>query len=473
MTRTVYILDRNSNKQRIEFDETSKPMEGGEGTVFFTLDNKFVLKFYNEQTITRKNPEILFKIITSGPQEHDPEYRLFGWPLALVYLDEGCTQFTGIMMRNVMLEGWLEEMIWWSNIKVLAAFRHKKPERFGDFRGRVKAGIDIADAVRFLNLQGFAQADISGRNFLINPVEGRAVLIDLDGLAVPGYMDSAVLGTPGYMAPELVIGLHERRPESPTILSDRHALAVLLYQLLLINHPLLGGLMPALVSDPEEDKLLRMGKAAVYIEHPTDKRNPPIPGLPTTKILSERLQKLFHRAFVDGLHNPNLRPQHFEYKEALEEFLSDLEDCKNEDCIFGAFATHGGKVWTCPICNTASIPPRLGRFIVMDDARTQGFFSWASATEKDIPFTGIITQDEIFHTHNDEQFLQLNRRNNRWYVQLLDGSDDVICYTLSLRREGESRPSTVKAGKEVPLHSQHQLVVKHKVHGTRILEVSA
>lgn len=348
----VRLLDRFGNKGYITFDPTIDPIEGGEGAVYFTQDKQHVLKIYNDRVLQRKDPNIIAKIMNAGPAPHDPEYRLFGWPGALIFLDANYSHFVGIAMRNVMTDGWLEEMIWWSNIKTLVDYSQRRPDRVGDFRGRIKAGIDIANAIRFLNFQGFAQADISGRNFLINPVEGRAVLIDLDGLAVPGHMDSAVLGTPGYMAPEIVIGLHEGRPASPSILSDRHALAVLLYQLLLINHPLLGGVMPDISNDQTEDMLLRMGKVAVYVEHPTDHRNRVSSGMLTTAILSSRLQKLFKRAFVDGLYNPSARPQHYEFKEALEAYLHDLVDCDNRDCIFGQFATHGGRVWTCPVCGT-------------------------------------------------------------------------------------------------------------------------
>ncbi len=69
-----------------------------------------------------------------------------------------------------------------------------------------------------------------------------------------------VLGTPGYIAPEVVAG-----KKLPSIETDQHALAVLLYETLLQRHPLHGPKIHTTRS-AEEDDLLMMGARALYMQ---------------------------------------------------------------------------------------------------------------------------------------------------------------------------------------------------------------
>ena len=53
---------------------------------------------------------------------------------------------------------------------------------------------------------------------LIDPKGGDACVIDIDSLVVPGLAPPTVLGTPGYIAPEVVAG-----KKLPSIETDQHA----------------------------------------------------------------------------------------------------------------------------------------------------------------------------------------------------------------------------------------------------------
>lgn len=46
-------------------------------------------------------------------------------------------------------------------------------------------------------------SDLSYKNILIDPVMGRACVIDVDGLVVPGKYPPDVVGTPDFIAPEV------------------------------------------------------------------------------------------------------------------------------------------------------------------------------------------------------------------------------------------------------------------------------
>jgi hypothetical protein len=139
----------------------------------------------------------------------------------------------------------------------------------GSFLTRLQICTRLARAVRRLHFAGLAHSDLSNKNVLIDPKGGDACVIDIDSLVVPGVAPPVVLGTPGYIAPEVVAGR-----ASPSIETDKHALAVLIYEILLHRHPLAGRKVHSTRS-AEEDEALSMGARALWIEHPTDHSNPP------------------------------------------------------------------------------------------------------------------------------------------------------------------------------------------------------
>jgi hypothetical protein len=121
------------------------------------------------------------------------------------------------------------------------------------------------------------------------------------------------------MAPEVVAGR-----VLPSIETDRHALAVLFYELLLQRHPLRGTLVHSTRS-AEEDEQLSMGAKALFIEHHSDRRNPPdAPLAVPVEALGPHLAPLMRRAFEEGLHAPSRRPDAVEWEEALYRTLERI-----------------------------------------------------------------------------------------------------------------------------------------------------
>ena len=192
--------------------------------------------------------------------------------------------------------------------------------------------IQIARAVKRLHAAGLAHSDLSYKNVLVDPVTGKASVIDCDGLVVPGKYPPDVVGTPDFIAPEVLqtksLALNDPKRKLPSIATDRHALAVLIYMYLLYRHPLRGGKVNDL--DPAKDEELTMGSKALFIEHPTDKSNRPkvnqlrqseLPQGDVTKlpysICGPYLKPLFNQAFIDGLHNPTMRPTANDWEVAL------------------------------------------------------------------------------------------------------------------------------------------------------------
>ncbi|NDJ15410.1 MAG: serine/threonine protein kinase [Acidobacteriia bacterium] len=192
------------------------------------------------------------------------------------------------------------------------------PEEKGHFLNYLLVCAKMARAVRKMHNHGLAHSDLSNKNVLIDPRNGSALLIDMDALVVPGIAPPTVLGTRGYIAPEVVAG-----KGLPQIDTDRHALAVLIYETLLLRHPIHGPKVHD--TDPDVDDAMLFGEKALFVEHPTDKSNAlsPAPAVPVSR-LGPPLAELFYLAFVDGLHNKHKRPVADRWESAIYHTLDLL-----------------------------------------------------------------------------------------------------------------------------------------------------
>jgi DNA-binding helix-hairpin-helix protein with protein kinase domain len=208
----------------------------------------------------------------------------------------------------------------------------------------------MARILRWMHNRGLCHSDLSPKNFLINIKNGQTALIDCDGLVVPGIQPASVFGTPWCMAPEIEMG-----SAMPSVNTDKHALAVLMYWTFLLRHPLVGPKIHH--RDPEQDEALAKGANALYIEHPTDHSNRPVPLPFTSEMLTPLVCDLFRRAFVDALHKPEKRPAAAEWESALVRMADRIVPCQKPDCMMHAFVAPDTNNFKCPWCGT---PYRAG-----------------------------------------------------------------------------------------------------------------
>jgi DNA-binding helix-hairpin-helix protein with protein kinase domain len=236
----------------------------------------------------------------------------------------------------------------------------------GDWGQFVRISLNLARAIRRMHAAGVAHSDLSFNNVLIDPLTGSAIVIDLDGLIVQSFFPPQVAGTKGFIAPEVVKTQHLRQGDPakvvPSKLTDLHALAVMIYQYLFTRHPLEGGARYS-DTDVESQDRLEFGEKALFIEHPTDSTNRVNPkwlgkhdtlwGDPSKTPMSlagPYLTKLFLRAFVDGLHNPQLRPSAEEWETALIKTNDLLHKCSNSKCTMKWFV-YDENTTQCPECS--------------------------------------------------------------------------------------------------------------------------
>ena len=237
----------------------------------------------------------------------------------------------------------------------------------GNWLSYFRVSILISRAVRRMHAAGLAHSDLSYKNVLVDPSGGNACLIDIDGLVVPGKFPPDVVGTPDFIAPEVLKTTHlkvgDPKKNLPRIETDRHALAVLIYMYLLYRHPLRGRKVHD--ADPQKDELLSMGDKALFVEHPTDKSNRPnlkevkpsdlpwadVDKLPYT-ICGPYLKTLFDRAFIDGLHEPSKRPSADDWEQALIKTVDLMQPCPNPKCEQKWYIFDNTLKPICPFCKT-------------------------------------------------------------------------------------------------------------------------
>ena len=83
-------------------------------------------------------------------------------------------------------------------------------------------------------MMGLAHSDLSDKNVLVDPRNGNCVIIDIDSLVVPDVYPPDVIGTAGYIAPEVLATQHlpltDPTRKLPCNLTDMHAIAVLIHE---------------------------------------------------------------------------------------------------------------------------------------------------------------------------------------------------------------------------------------------------
>lgn len=246
----------------------------------------------------------------------------------------------------------------------------------GDWFAYLRICLNIARGVRRMHAAGLAHSDLSYKNVLVDPITARASIIDIDGLVVPGKFAPDVVGTPDFIAPEVMrtlkLDVRDSNRKLPSRQTDQHALAVLIYMYLLNRHPLRGKKVHD-CDDETHDEELAMGESALFVEHAADTSNRydvawvkrdnspsrlphllPWMDLDTLpyKTLGPYLSELVKKAFEDGLHNASQRPTADDWETALVKTSDLLQQCVSPACTQKWFPFDNSTRPVCPFCKT-------------------------------------------------------------------------------------------------------------------------
>ena len=412
--------------------------EGGEKHVYFTNDKSEVVCLYkepdkrasdNEQKrlnnlLTKFNPTI-----GGNPKACAHFKELFCWPTAIVdqpklgiITPTYPSNFFFIDGKKKFIKGKEKNVLYHTSPKLR---KHLLEEDLGNFYTKIRACLHISRAIRKLHMIGVAHSDISNNNVLIDLRKGTAVVIDLDSCVVPDYFPAKVLGTKGYIAPEVVQTQHleEGNPNAilPSINTDRHALAVLFYEILFLRHPLDGKLIHDSV-DEQKDEILNKGAKALFIEDPTDRRNRPdqFSGSPLLIANLHTLKNNFITTFSKGLHSPQRRSSAPRWEKAFLQTIDLIIPCENKSCDEKFFLyMDDGKRPVCPFCkNKYSRPIPIITLLSTNNGSKYHPRSKLAGYDKRYLFEYHVYNDKNADENADNTALaQIRFYKGAWYIQ--------------------------------------------------------
>jgi serine/threonine protein kinase len=401
---------------------------GGQGEVWKVKvgDKNLALKWYFLEQASEEQRIALESLVQKGP----PSDR-FLWPLDLATssLSEGYGYVMPLRPPT------------YKNIVDLMKGRITPT-----FRALAKAGFQLAFSFGRVHLSGLCYKDISFGNVFFDPQIGDIFICDNDNVRVNKSPHCSVLGTPRFMAPEVVRG--EALPSTET---DRFSLAVLLFYMLMLAHPLDGERESSIrcLDEPAMRKLY--GSEPIFIWDPNDESNRPDTerhhnALEFWKIYPEFLKKLFTRTFTDGIRDPvNGRVTETEWQKGLVRLQDSIIYCfscssKGVENFYDAEMVKQGEksaCWNCkkniPLPFRIRLKGKAGESIVMLNHDTMLFPHHLEG--KDFDFSKPLAEVSR-HPQNLSLWGLKNLSGQKWTFR---GADDVV--------------KEVEPGKNLPLSS--------------------
>lgn len=317
---------------------------GGQGEVYKAVfaQKHMAIKWYFPSQATPEQRSALETLVSKGA----PDKR-FLWPLELVSAD-GIRGFGYVMPLRP------------SGYRNIVDLMKRRVEP--TFRALATAGFELADSFRQLHAKGLCYRDINFQNVFFEPSSGTVLICDNDNVSVDGDGCCGVLGTPRFMAPEIVRG--ETKPNSNT---DLFSLAVLLFYLLMVHHPLEGKKEASIRAFDLPAMNLIYGKEPVFIWDPNNDSNRPVPGYQNNaieywQIYPQFLRDLFTRSFTDGIRDPlNGRVMEGEWRSAMIRLRDSIVYCPKcgSENFYGSEKVRSngntlGACWHCPSEGTGS-----------------------------------------------------------------------------------------------------------------------
>ncbi len=336
--------------------------EGGQGSVWtatYNCSDDYLLKVIPAPNVAiRENAENHKKNRGKLPKD-------FIWPEDIVKDDS----FPGNAIAYVMAKvpgnyKELQKFLWPKGNE------DKPEEMFASLDIQLKACATIAKAFHNLQLQGQFYQDLNEKNFLIDPNTGDVKIIDTDNVC-DGRLDTGIFGTPGYIAPEVIL-----RKTRPNRRSDLFSLAVILFSIMCRGNPLMGKKYRSYKFPSADEDIFARNPVFVYDDN--DMSNRPVAGMDNGVIICwplcpPEIQQAFKRAFSqEALHNPDKRIECFEWVDILMKVRAELVYCLKcgtyySDCECPKCKMPKGNFWTIKTAANKEYPIYPGKIFVEHD----------------------------------------------------------------------------------------------------------
>ena len=387
-----------------ELEVIQKLGEGGQGVVYKVNYNgkPLALKWYFGNKLN--NADKFYRNIQNNIKQGTPT-GAFLWPLEITEYFEGSF---GYLMELRPPE-----------YKDFSLFLLAKVH-FAKIEALINTALCITNGFRELHNRGYSYQDLNDGNFFVNPKTGDVLICDNDNVAPYGE-NLGIAGKCRYMAPEVVMG--QKRPDSHT---DRFSLAVVLYMLLFLNHPLEGKrtMCPCLTEELERKFY---GSDPVFVWDPANDANRPVRGVHTNEIKLWPLypafvRKTFEKAFSHEVMVGNDTTHRVIEKEWQEVFTTLRDLTIKCSCGSETFIDPSQQSCRCINCGKSIERPPILKVKKYHAALAPGKKLYACHVQYDSDDFKE-AKGEVISSRNNPSLLGLrNDSNNTWEAILPNGS---------------------------------------------------
>lgn len=245
----------------------------------------------------------------------------------------------------------------------MSAFEKWYKENY-KLKKRLQIASFLFNALELIHISGLLFTDLSPNNIMVSKNKNSLVFIDTDNMRRKRDAYLSVVGTDGYMAPEIYIGLNEMNKKVNSAMFDKTELpksgklsaesdifsaAIIVFQLLTLQHPFVGDAVEDGTAE-EESAALRCETDYILHKNKSNISNTPFIGLfDNCQIVTPKIKELFYKTFVDGKTNPWLRPTAMEFVEAFDEAQDMLATCENCGADFIYSPESENFCWDCDV----------------------------------------------------------------------------------------------------------------------------
>lgn len=377
---------------------------GGQGEVYdVELNGKhYALKWYYKHMATREQKAILENLIAKGAPDGS-----FLWPQDLIFRNPG-ESFGYIMPLRPR------------NYKSIVDMMKRRAEP--SFYALCRAAYNLTNGYQKLHAMGYSYRDISFGNLFFDPDNGDVLICDNDNVSANGNDDSSVYGTPRFMAPEIVVG--KAKPSRNT---DLYSLAVLLFYMFMMGHPL-EGKQEADIRCMDIHAMNRLyGTNPVFVYDPQNKTNRPVKGYQDNVILywdlyPQVIRDLFTKSFTEGLTHPNKRVTEKQWLDAFANLITGIMSCPDcgAEVFYDENKVSAGVGHICWNCGQVVAPPVLmlaGKSRVLLNKGTK-IFSHSVCGDYDMK---TIAAEVVQNPNNPDIWGIKNETNGNWTYMRADG----------------------------------------------------
>ncbi len=323
----------------------------------------------------------------------------------------------------------------------------------GGLQRRLLALYQCSAILGRLHAAGLVYGDVSAANaYVSKDLDSRAVwLIDGDNLRFETEGQGPGVYTPCFGAPELAQGLDGGRPRT-----DCHAIAVMAFWMLTLQHPFLGDYVENGPSsdwaddETDQEDLTEKAYAGLlpWIDDENDRSNATKNGLPRSLVLTGDLRRLFQETFGVGRTQPWRRPAMFHWPFFLARALDLTISCP--DCRMGYFSDGDEPHENCPFCGSRR--PEILRATAFGAADTAQNPLWTFSREIGQSESEVFSlPHRLFFpfsiTDGDRDVLEISFRKERIILRRLDQSSRTE-FSVLLGKDRQDLSSTVELSRE-------------------------